>query len=54
MADRLAREVPGAWRPNQFTNLSNPEIHYRATGHEIWEQTDGQITVFVEERFYGY
>ncbi len=47
VADRLAREIPGAWRPNQFTNLANPEIHYRTTGHEIWEQTDGQITAFV-------
>ncbi len=41
VADRLAREIPGAWRPNQFTNLANPEIHYRTTGPEIWEQTEG-------------
>jgi cystathionine beta-synthase len=47
VADRLAREIPGAWRPNQFTNLANPEIHYRTTGPEIWEQTDGKITHFV-------
>ncbi|MEI7687168.1 MAG: cysteine synthase, partial [Planctomycetota bacterium] len=47
VADRLSREIPGAWRPNQFTNLANPEMHYRATGPEIWEQTDGKITVFV-------
>ena len=47
VADRLAREVPGAWRPNQFTNLANPEIHYRSTGPEIWEQTEGRITAFV-------
>src|SRR5436190_1276491 len=47
VADRLAREIPGAWRPNQFTNLSNPEIHYRSTGPEIWEQTDGKVTHFV-------
>ena len=47
VADRLSREIPGAWRPNQFTNLANPEIHYRTTGHEIWEQTDGRVTVFV-------
>ena len=47
VADRLAREIPGAWRPNQFTNLSNPEIHYRTTGPEIWEQTDGKVTVVV-------
>src|SRR5438093_7179232 len=47
VADRLAREVPGAWRPNQFTNLANPEIHYRTTGPEIWAQTEGRVTVFV-------
>jgi cystathionine beta-synthase len=47
VADRLAREIPGAWRPNQFTNLANPDIHYRATGREIWEQTEGRVTVFV-------
>jgi cystathionine beta-synthase len=47
VADRLAREIPGAWRPNQFTNLANPEIHYRTTGPEIWEQTEGGVTAFV-------
>jgi cystathionine beta-synthase len=47
VADRLAREIPGAWRPNQFSNLANPEVHYRTTGREIWEQSDGRITVFV-------
>jgi cystathionine beta-synthase len=47
VADRLSREIPGAWRPNQFTNLANPEIHYRTTGPEVWEQTDGRVTAFV-------
>jgi cystathionine beta-synthase len=47
VADRLAREIPGAWRPNQFANLANPEVHYRTTGPEIWEQTGGAITAFV-------
>jgi cystathionine beta-synthase len=47
VADRLAREIPGAWRPNQFTNMANPEIHYRTTGPEIWEQTEGRVTAFV-------
>jgi cystathionine beta-synthase len=47
VADRLAREIPGAWRPNQFSNLANPEIHYRSTGREIWEQTEGRVTAFV-------
>ncbi len=47
VADRLSREIPGAWRPNQFTNLANPEVHYRTTGPEIWDQTEGKITAFV-------
>src|SRR5262245_14466736 len=47
VADRLAREIPGAWRPNQFTNLANPDVHYRTTGFEIWEQTEGKISAFV-------
>jgi cystathionine beta-synthase len=47
VADRLAREIPGAWRPNQFANMSNPEIHYRSTGPEIWRQTEGRVTHFV-------
>lgn len=47
VADRLAREIPGAWRPNQFANLANPEIHFQTTGPEIWAQTKGQITAFV-------
>jgi cystathionine beta-synthase len=47
VADRLTREIPGAWRPNQFANLSNPEIHYRTTGPEIWQETDGRVTVLV-------
>ncbi|HOJ20977.1 MAG TPA: cystathionine beta-synthase [Armatimonadota bacterium] len=47
VADRLAREIPGAFRPNQFANLANPEAHYRTTGPEIWEDTDGKVDVFV-------
>jgi cystathionine beta-synthase len=47
VADRLAREIPGAWRPNQFANLSNPDVHYRTTGMEIWDQTEGRVTAFV-------
>jgi cystathionine beta-synthase len=47
VADRLAREIPGAWRPNQFTNLANPEVHYRTTGPEVWDQTQGKVTAFV-------
>jgi cystathionine beta-synthase len=47
VAERLSREIPGAWRPNQFANMANPEIHYRTTGPEIWEQTEGRVTAFV-------
>ena len=47
VADRLTREIPGAWRPNQFSNLANPEVHYRTTGPEIWDQTGGRITALV-------
>jgi cystathionine beta-synthase len=47
VADRLVREIPGAFRPNQFSNPLNPEAHYRTTGPEIWEDTDGKIDVLV-------
>jgi len=47
VADRLAREIPGAVRPNQFANRNNPEAHYLSTGPEIWEDTDGKIDVLV-------
>lgn len=47
VAKRLRNEIPNAWQPDQFTNLSNPEIHYLTTGPEIWEQTRGKITCFV-------
>lgn len=47
VAERLAREIPGSYRPSQFTNQRNPEAHYRGTGPEIWEQAEGRIDVFV-------
>jgi cystathionine beta-synthase len=47
VAERLAREIPGAFRPNQFGNRRNPEAHYFTTGPEIWEDTEGKIDVFV-------
>ncbi|MET8141819.1 cystathionine beta-synthase [Sphaerisporangium sp. NPDC005288] len=47
VSDRLVREVPNAWKPDQYSNPENPESHYRSTGPEIWEQTEGRITHFV-------
>jgi cystathionine beta-synthase len=47
VADRLASEIPGAFQPNQYRNPENPTAHYRTTGPEIWEQTDGRLTAFV-------
>ncbi|GAA4224857.1 cystathionine beta-synthase [Actinomadura meridiana] len=47
VSDRLAAEIPGAWKPNQYTNPQNPVSHYETTGPEIWEQTEGRVTHFV-------
>ncbi|MGD9528637.1 cystathionine beta-synthase [Pseudonocardia sp.] len=47
VSDRLARETPGGWKPNQYANPANPASHYATTGPEIWEQTDGRVTHFV-------
>ncbi|MFE3461932.1 cystathionine beta-synthase [Nocardiopsis aegyptia] len=47
VSDRMAAEIPGAWKPNQYENMNNPESHYHSTGPEIWEQTEGRITHFV-------
>jgi cystathionine beta-synthase len=47
VAERLASEIPGGFRPNQYDNPANPETHYRSTGPELWEQTGGRITHFV-------
>jgi len=47
VSDRLVREIPGAWKPNQYANPNNPRSHYESTGPELWEQTDGRITHFV-------
>lgn len=47
VADRIAAETEDAFQPNQYFNPSNPEAHYRTTGPEIWEQTDGDIDVLV-------
>ncbi len=47
VAQRLAHDTPGAYRPDQYSNPGNPESHYLGTGPEIWEQTEGRVTVFV-------
>jgi cystathionine beta-synthase len=47
VSDRLAAEIPGAWKPDQYANPNNPRSHYETTGPEIWAQTDGRITHFV-------
>jgi cystathionine beta-synthase len=47
VAERLGREIPRAFRPNQYENPANPETHYRCTGPELWEQSGGAITHFV-------
>ncbi|CAN5354327.1 cystathionine beta-synthase [soil metagenome] len=46
-SDRLVRETPGAFKPNQYANPANPAAHYASTGPEVWAQTDGRIDVFV-------
>ncbi len=47
VAKRLNKEIPNSFFAYQYSNPSNPEIHYRTTGPEIWEQTDGKITYFI-------
>lgn len=45
-ADELAKEIPNSFIPGQFVNPANPEMHFRTTGPEIWEDTDGQVDYF--------
>ncbi|MET7417702.1 cystathionine beta-synthase [Dactylosporangium sp. NPDC005555] len=47
VSDRLARDIPGAWKPDQYANPANPRSHYETTGPEVWEQTAGKVTHFV-------
>ena len=47
VSDRLAEEIPGGFKPDQYSNMANPEAHYRTTGPELWEQTGGEVDAIV-------
>lgn len=47
VSDRLAREIPGGWKPNQYFNVNGPASHYESTGPEIWRDTEGTVTHLV-------
>jgi len=47
VAHRLARDIPGAFQPDQYHNMANPSAHEATTGPEIWEQTEGRVTHYV-------
>src|SRR4051795_1120690 len=47
VSSRLAEEIPGGFKPDQYSNPANPDAHYRVTGPEIWEQTGGEIDAIV-------
>src|SRR4051794_16526296 len=47
VSDRLAEEIPGAFKPNQYANAANPKAHYDTTGPEIWEGTGGELDALV-------
>jgi cystathionine beta-synthase len=47
VSDRLAEEIPGGFKPDQYSNPSNPEAHYATTGPELWEQTGGELEAVV-------
>ena len=46
-AEELVKEIPGSFLAGQFDNPANPDAHYRTTGPEIWEDTDGKVDMFV-------
>src|SRR5438105_2722819 len=47
VSSRLAEEIPGGFKPDQYSNMANPEAHYQTTGPEIWKQTGGEIDAIV-------
>jgi cystathionine beta-synthase len=47
VSNRLAEEIPGGFKPDQYSNPANPEAHYETTGPEIWEQTGGELDALV-------
>jgi cystathionine beta-synthase len=47
VSDRLAEQIPGGFKPDQYSNMANPDAHYRVTGPEIWDQTGGEIDAIV-------
>ena len=47
VSNRLAEEIPGAFKPDQYSNQANPQAHYETTGPELWEQTGGEIDAIV-------
>jgi cystathionine beta-synthase len=47
VSSRLAEEIPGGFKPDQYSNMANPEAHYLTTGPEIWKQTDGELDAIV-------
>src|SRR5829696_8750035 len=47
VSSRLAEEIPGGFKPDQYSNMANPQAHYERTGPEIWEQTGGELDAIV-------
>jgi len=47
VSSRLAEEIPGGFKPDQYSNPANPQAHYESTGPELWEQTAGEIEAIV-------
>src|SRR6266508_3745659 len=47
VSSRLAEEIPGGYKPDQYSNMANPQAHYDVTGPEIWEQTGGELDAIV-------